>query len=51
MDRRFEGKRTLYSIKDPQVLEVIEAVDLPVLRQLSQLIEAGKSIEEKTIKG
>jgi ArsR family transcriptional regulator len=47
LDRKLEGKRTLYSIKDPQVLEVIKAVDTLALKQISQLIEAGKSIEEQ----
>ncbi len=50
LDRKFEGKRTLYSIKDPQVLEIIRAVDALALRQISQLIEAGKSIEEQIIR-
>lgn len=50
LDRRFEGKRTLYSIKDPQVLDVIKAVDVLALKQISQLIEAGKSIEEQIIR-
>ncbi len=45
LDRRFEGKRTLYSIKDPQVLEIIKAVDVLALGQISQLAEAGKAIE------
>ncbi len=49
LDRRFEGKRTLYSIKDPQVLEIIKAVDVLALKQISQLIEDGKSIEEQII--
>ncbi len=45
LDRRFEGKRTLYSIKDPQVFEIIKAVDVLALGQISQLAEAGKAIE------
>ncbi len=45
LDRRFEGKRTLYSIRDPQIFEVIKAVDVLALGQISQLAEAGKAIE------
>jgi ArsR family transcriptional regulator len=45
LDRRFEGKRTLYSIKDPQVFEIIKAVDVLALKQISQLAETGKVIE------
>jgi ArsR family transcriptional regulator len=45
LDRRFEGKKTLYSIKDLQVLEIIKAVDVLALGQISQLAEAGKVIE------
>lgn len=47
LDRKFDGKKTLYRIRDPQVLEVIKAVDVLALKQISQLIEAGKSIEEQ----
>lgn len=45
LDRRFEGKRTLYSIKDPQVFEIIKSVDVFALGQISQLVESGKAIE------
>lgn len=45
LERKFEGKRTLYSIKDPQVFEIIKAVDMLALRQISQLSEARKAIE------
>jgi ArsR family transcriptional regulator len=50
LDRKFEGKRTLYSIKDPQVLEIIKAVDALALRQIYQLIEAGRNIEEQMVR-
>ncbi|OPX73845.1 MAG: DNA-binding transcriptional repressor ArsR [Methanosaeta sp. PtaB.Bin018] len=50
LDRRIEGKRTLYSIKDPQVLQVIKAVDALALKQISLLIDAKKSIEEQIIR-
>jgi ArsR family transcriptional regulator len=44
LGRGFEGKRTLYSIKDPQIFEIIKAVDVLALKQISQLAEAGKVI-------
>jgi hypothetical protein len=49
-DRKFEGKRTLYRIKDPQALEIINAADVLALKQISQLIEAKKIIEGQMIK-
>lgn len=45
LERRFEGKRTRYSIKNPEVFEIIKAVDVLALGQISQLAEAGKAIE------
>lgn len=50
LDRRIDGKRTVYSIKDPQVLQVIKAVDELALKQISLLIDAKKSIEEQIIR-
>ena len=50
LDRRFDGKRTLYSIRDPQVLQVIKAADALALKQISQLIDAKKCIEEQIIR-
>ncbi|MDM7939367.1 MAG: metalloregulator ArsR/SmtB family transcription factor [Methanothrix sp.] len=50
LDRKIEGKRTIYSIKDPQVLQVIKAVDALALKQISLLIDAKKSIEEQIIR-
>ncbi len=46
VDRRIEGKRTIYSIKDPQVFDIIKAVDILALRQISSLAEAGKVLEK-----
>ncbi len=51
LDRKFEGKRTIYSIKDPQVLEIIKAVDALALKQISQFVEAKKKFEEEIIGG
>jgi ArsR family transcriptional regulator len=44
--RRIDGKKTLYSIKDPQVFELVRLVDQMALKQISQLAEAGRIIEE-----
>ena len=46
LDRRIDGKKTLYSIKDPQVFELVRLVDQMALEQISQLAEAGRIIEE-----
>jgi ArsR family transcriptional regulator, arsenate/arsenite/antimonite-responsive transcriptional repressor len=46
VDRRIEGRRTIYRITDPQMLDIIKAVDTLALRQISNLVEAGKSLEE-----
>lgn len=46
LDRRIDGKRTLYSIKDPQVFELVRLVDRMALKQISQLAEAGRILEE-----
>ena len=46
LDRRIDGKKTLYSIKDPQVFELVRLVDQMALKQISQLAEAGRILEE-----
>ena len=46
LDRRIDGKKTLYSIKDPQVFDLVRLVDQMALEQISQLAEAGRIIEE-----
>jgi ArsR family transcriptional regulator len=46
LDRRIDGKKTLYRIKDPQVFEIIKAVDALALTQISDLAEAGKILEK-----
>lgn len=45
LDRKIEGKRTLYSIKDPLVFNIIKAVDALALEQISNLAQAGKILE------
>jgi ArsR family transcriptional regulator, arsenate/arsenite/antimonite-responsive transcriptional repressor len=46
LDRHVEGKRTTYRIKDPQVFDIIKAVDVLALKQISNLAEAGKILEQ-----
>jgi ArsR family transcriptional regulator, arsenate/arsenite/antimonite-responsive transcriptional repressor len=45
LERKIDGKRTLYSIKDPQVFDLIRLVDSMALKQISQLAEAGRILE------
>ena len=45
LDRRIDGKRTLYSIRDPLVFDIIKSVDYLALRRISTLAEAGKILE------
>jgi len=42
LERKADGKRTLYSIKDPLVFDLIRMVDALALRQITQLAEAGR---------
>ena len=46
LEREVEGKRTVYRIRDPQVLEIIRMVDFLALKQISQLAEAGRILEK-----
>ncbi len=46
LERKVDGKRTVYCIKDPQVFEIIRMVDSLALTQISQLAEAGKLLEK-----
>ncbi|MCX8207874.1 MAG: metalloregulator ArsR/SmtB family transcription factor [Methanothrix sp.] len=41
LDRRIEGNRTIYSIKNRKVVEILETVDAIALEHLSRLAEAG----------
>jgi len=45
LDRKIEGKRTLYRIKDSRVFNILKAVDALALEQISDLAEAGKILE------
>jgi ArsR family transcriptional regulator, arsenate/arsenite/antimonite-responsive transcriptional repressor len=46
LERKVDGKRTVYCIKDPQVFEIIRMVDSLALTQISQLAQAGKILEK-----
>ncbi|MFZ2470765.1 MAG: metalloregulator ArsR/SmtB family transcription factor [Methanothrix sp.] len=45
LERKVDGKRTIYCIKDPQVFEIIRMVDSLALVQISQLAETGRILE------
>ena len=45
LERKVDGKRTVYRIKDTQVFEIIRMVDSLALKQISQLVEVGKFLE------
>ncbi|MEM3736759.1 MAG: metalloregulator ArsR/SmtB family transcription factor [Candidatus Bathyarchaeia archaeon] len=42
LDRRVEGKRTIYNIKDTQILNILRELDIFVLNQISSLTKAIK---------
>lgn len=45
LDRRTDGKRTLYCIKNPNVFNLLREVDSLALEQISELANAGKALE------
>ncbi len=45
LDRRIDGKRTLYRIRDPHVFDLIRAIDVVVLERITSLKEAGEILE------
>lgn len=45
LDRRIDGKRTLYKIKSQEIFKLLKEVDLFALDQISQLIKAVKILE------
>jgi ArsR family transcriptional regulator, arsenate/arsenite/antimonite-responsive transcriptional repressor len=46
LERKVDGKRTIYGIKDKKVFEIIRLVDCLALTQISQLAEAGRILEK-----
>ena len=51
LDRKIDGKRTVYLIKDPQVFDLIRHVDSMALKQISHLAEAGRILEKSLSHG
>ncbi len=45
LERKIDGKRTVYRIKDAHVFDLIRMVDALALMQISQLNEAGRILE------
>jgi len=45
LDRHIEGMRTMYEIKDSRVFNVLKAVDVLALGQISHLAKTGKILE------
>jgi len=48
LDRRFENKRTIYSIDNPQVFNILKELDAFVLNQISSLTKTVKVLEAST---
>jgi ArsR family transcriptional regulator len=46
VERRVDGKRTLYRLQDQKVLDLLRAVDALALQQVSRLAEAGRVLEQ-----
>ncbi len=46
LDRRIDGKRTLYCIKNHKVFNLLREVDSLALDQISELTSVGKVLEE-----
>jgi ArsR family transcriptional regulator, arsenate/arsenite/antimonite-responsive transcriptional repressor len=45
LDRRIDGKRTLYRIKNPRIFNLLKEVDAIALDQISELKDARKILE------
>ena len=45
LDRRIDGKKTLYRIKNPGIFNLLKEVDAIALDQISELTNAGKILE------
>lgn len=50
LDRRIDGKRTLYKIRNPQVFALLKDVDALALDQMSSFSKTAKILEE-SLKG
>ena len=51
LERKIDGKRTVYRIKDPKVFDLIRLVDSMAFTQISQLAEAGRILEKSLNNG
>ena len=51
LDRKIDGKRTVYIIKDPRIFDLIRLVDGMALEQISHLAEAGRILERSLNRG
>lgn len=51
LERKIDGKRTLYRIRDAQVLDIIRLVDSLALKQISHLTAAGRILEKSLNNG
>ena len=45
LNRRIEGKRTLYSIRDHQLFKLLETLDYLILRQLGPVLKVAKTLK------
>lgn len=45
VDRRIDGKRTLYQIKNPKIFNLLKEVDTIALDQITELRDAGRILE------
>ncbi|MEM2213690.1 MAG: metalloregulator ArsR/SmtB family transcription factor [Candidatus Nezhaarchaeales archaeon] len=46
LDRRMDGRRTLYRIRNPKVLDIIKAIELMVLEDVIALVKALESLKD-----
>jgi ArsR family transcriptional regulator, arsenate/arsenite/antimonite-responsive transcriptional repressor len=51
LERKIDGKRTIYCIKDQKVFDLIRLVDSMALAQITQLAEAGRILEKSLNRG
>jgi ArsR family transcriptional regulator len=51
LERKIDGKRTIYCIRDPKVFDLIRLVDSMALTQISQLSEVGRILEKSLNSG
>jgi len=47
LDRRFEGKKTLYRIKNPEIFRLLEVLDKLILDRFSSFVKAVEVLKTK----